>query len=141
MLNTKDCNKVQYYEEDFYNKTNNFDPVRCHCGFVWSCECAKRAKFRVTDDSLKDVGIKKGKVLKCSEDFDPIKDEGCLFIISLSGGDMLARFVEIHDNDSFSLFAANEQIPDVVAVAEYTDVIGLVIPRIKRPVSALSHWR
>jgi hypothetical protein len=128
MLNTKDQSKTQLYELDYRDSSATFYKPKSE----W--DERPKTRFRVTDDSLKNVGIKKGKVLKCSEDFDPIKDEGCLFIVSLSGGSMVARFVELCGSDGFLLTVANEQIPDVIAVAEYTDIIGLVVPRMEKPI-------
>ncbi len=134
MLNTKDFEKVQREEKDYFHGENNFNHRFnfCDCEDV-PCVCGKTLKFRMTDGSLENIGINPGDVLVCSEDFEPFKDEGCLFIVSLSGGDMVARFVRIEDGGNFWLRAANERVADLIAFAEDTDVIGLVVPRIEPP--------
>ncbi len=133
MLNTKDFEKVQYYEKEYFEKENYFNHRFRICNCVdYPCACDKSLKFRMTDDSLKNVGINAGDALNCSFDFEPFNCLNCLFIVSLSGGAMVARFVDI-EGGNFLLSAANEQIPDLVCFGDVTDIVGLVTPKIEKP--------
>ena len=91
--------------------------------------------FQITDSSLKNAGIRRGKKLLYQYGFEVIKDEGCLFIISHSSGDIMARFVEFAGSNELTLIAANKDFPDLIVPADEIEVIGLVVPRIGKPIA------
>lgn len=118
MLNTKDISKTQQVENDFFNSENNFYSRKV----FWQDGINH---FRIIDDSLIDAGIQANDILGWSEDFDFSKKEGSLFVVSLSYGDMLARYVRMSE-DQFMLYAANAKFPDVVVEANEMEIIGIV---------------
>jgi len=144
MLNKKDVRKLEFYEIDSSGEKNNFRGLVCECGSFVCLFYHKNKnvvkKFRQTDDSLQNAGIKKGDLITCQKDFDPLKDEGCLFVLSLGGGDMIARFVEADDYNQIAVYAANELIPDLVVFADSVEIVGIVIPKLKNPNRKFELW-
>ncbi|HEX8637936.1 MAG TPA: hypothetical protein VF692_07740 [Pyrinomonadaceae bacterium] len=128
LIDTKDEQKIEYYEyqmprpQGWYNHENSKSALF----------------FEVYDDSLIDLGIRQGEFLEfyadCAiSDAYGFIDERCretkkanLFIVSLNGGSLVARFVQIVDDYQFILLAANKIIPSIAVFAEEIEIVGKV---------------
>lgn len=87
--------------------------------------------FEMYDESLINLGVKKGDVLAWKRDFavgfDPL-DYQCryVFIVSLPNGELVARMVDTNRDGDFILKAANSKIADLVIFPDEIDIVGKV---------------
>lgn len=125
MLITKDETKIKRVEFDFYNYGYGYDSDYFYIFGEPFIEPLCRP-FEVADDSLIDQDIQKGDFLIWKEDFEPSKIDDYLFIVSLSNGDMMARFVEIIDSNEITLIAANDDFQDLTFTADEIEIVGVV---------------
>ena len=93
------------------------------------------AEFEISGDSLNGISIYDGDVLLCRKNFEmsEVKPPKVCIVLILKTGDLLAKIIQINDNNTVTLMSANPKYPPKICSSGEIQILGLAI-EVRRPI-------